>query len=552
MVVAPVMDAPAFPLTWQDPTEAEVTWLRDPMHFPRPLSPLFRSVWGPAFEFGFSTAARELSMPVLGVRVRFHNGYEYEHHDIAEPASEDEAREMGARTEAAMREAIGRQMDRWQGEFLPRLLKTRDRLRTVDVAQASPTQVVALIDEVDEIAREDWLIHFRIAFPMMLAMELYDEFYAELFGSDAANAHALLVGQSSKSVAAGIGLSQLATYARENGLKDAVLSQPAEEVLASIEGTKEGGVLANKIRTYLDEFGLRQDLFDFITPTWQEDPSIAIATIQAYLQSGHDTAAEHEASVRKAEAALTTAREGLVGYPEPVRGQFEGMVQAARVAYFLQEEHNFYIDQQGIALMRLFFLRLGERLVSEGKLDRPDDVFMLTRDEIKATVSEDFNARAAAAAGWAELDRQRALTAPPFVGAPPAGPPPTDNPMLRANVRFFGGPPQQADAPNQLKGNAGSRGTARGVARVALTLDDAKWLQPGEILVTLTTMPAWTPLFGTAAAVVTETGGPLSHCAIVAREYAIPAVVGAFGATRAIQTGQTILVDGDRGLVTLE
>jgi pyruvate,water dikinase len=71
-------------------------------------------------------------------------------------------------------------------------------------------------------------------------------------------------------------------------------------------------------------------------------------------------------------------------------------------------------------------------------------------------------------------------------------------------------------------------------------------------LVTLTTMPAWTPLFGTAAAVVTETGGPLSHCAIVAREYAIPAVVGAFGATRAIRTGQTILVDGDRGLVTLE
>ena len=83
-------------------------------------------------------------------------------------------------------------------------------------------------------------------------------------------------------------------------------------------------------------------------------------------------------------------------------------------------------------------------------------------------------------------------------------------------------------------------------------LDEAKALQPGEILVTITTMPAWTPLFGTAAAVVTETGGALSHCAIVAREYGIPAVVGAFGATRAITTGQTISVDGTSGLVTIE
>jgi pyruvate,water dikinase len=67
----------------------------------------------------------------------------------------------------------------------------------------------------------------------------------------------------------------------------------------------------------------------------------------------------------------------------------------------------------------------------------------------------------------------------------------------------------------------------------------------------MTTMPAWTPFFGVAAAVVTETGGALSHCAIVAREYGIPAVVGAHGAMRAISPGQMIKVDGDRGIVSL-
>jgi len=71
------------------------------------------------------------------------------------------------------------------------------------------------------------------------------------------------------------------------------------------------------------------------------------------------------------------------------------------------------------------------------------------------------------------------------------------------------------------------------------------------VLVTVTTTPHWTPLFGTVAAVVTETGGPLSHSAIVAREYAIPAVVGAFGATQRISTGDIISVDGAKGTVRL-
>lgn len=86
---------------------------------------------------------------------------------------------------------------------------------------------------------------------------------------------------------------------------------------------------------------------------------------------------------------------------------------------------------------------------------------------------------------------------------------------------------------------------------MARTLEEATAVLPGEVLVAVTTMPPWTPLFGIAAAVVTETGGPLSHCAIVAREYGIPAVVGVHGATRLIATGQQVTVDGGRGLVTI-
>ena len=119
-------------------------------------------------------------------------------------------------------------------------------------------------------------------------------------------------------------------------------------------------------------------------------------------------------------------------------------------------------------------------------------------------------------------------------------------------MRFFGGRVEQSADETQIRGNAGSRGKVTGIARVALSLEQAAGLQPGEILVCTTTAPPWTPLFATAAAVVTDTGGILSHCAVVAREFGIPAVVGTHVGTATIKTGQRITVDGSRGVVTLE
>jgi pyruvate,water dikinase len=111
----------------------------------------------------------------------------------------------------------------------------------------------------------------------------------------------------------------------------------------------------------------------------------------------------------------------------------------------------------------------------------------------------------------------------------------------------------QADSGDAdwLHGQAGSPGIVRGKARIVHSLAEAGKLQPGEILVTQTTMPPWTPLFGIAAAVVTDYGGVLSHCAIVAREYGIPAVVGTGRATKTFHDGQLLDVDGNAGTVRI-
>lgn len=462
---------------------------------------------------------------------------------------------MAEAAEASGKREVARQMERWHGEHLPRMQELNARLAELPAPGASDIEILAALEEARAIANEAWTIHFRLAIPMLLSMQLFDEFYADLFGGTEADGHALLVGAVSESVKAGFGISDLAIMAREGGLENVFLATPASVLVPALKGTEAGRAFLLALRDYLDEYGLRQDLFDLATPTWQEDPSFALAAVRAYVLSGRDARAEHAAMATSAETALASAREQLAVYPEAVRGQFEAMLQFARQGAFLQEEHNFHIDQRNTALIRLLALRAGASMVQRGWLTSPRDIFLLKLEELRevlgvASAQSGPDVQALVARRRQELAQAAEMTPPPFIGRPPAGPPPASNPMERGMLRFFGGPPQISETPGQIKGTPGSRGTITGIARVARTLEDAQALEPGEILVAITTMPPWTPLFGIASGVVTETGGPLSHCAIVAREYGIPAVVGAAGATRAIQTGQEITVDGSGGLVT--
>ena len=109
----------------------------------------------------------------------------------------------------------------------------------------------------------------------------------------------------------------------------------------------------------------------------------------------------------------------------------------------------------------------------------------------------------------------------------------------------------EQSADGTLRGTGASGGVVRGVARVIASLEDAPRLGAGEVLVCRSTAPPWTPLFAVAGAIVTNIGGVLSHSAIVAREYAIPAVVGASDATERIADGVEVTVDGDGGTVTI-
>jgi rifampicin phosphotransferase len=547
--------AAAFPAEWTEIEAAGVPFHFDAMHFPFPVSPLMSSV-SHAFEEGYSTALHEHNVPIAEMQVRHVNHYRYERVIPRIPASEEEAAAWGELTEKTLEREISRMLDRWFVEHRPALETELGRLRHIDLGSASPESILEVLDELDAGHRHLWLIHFRIVWPMLMAMQLFSEFLADLFDESPAAAHGLMVGGLSETIKAAFGLADLATLARTLGLADVIRSTPDDSLIAALENAPGGRMFLARLDAYLEEYGLRQDLFDLATPTWRENPSFALASVRNYLETGYDPRAEHEAMTDNTQQAFDAVHARLVSFPAAVRGQFDAMVQHARQGAFLQEEHNFYIDQQGLSLLRLAYRQVGQRLVAFGLLDDADDVFMLRIDEIRSAL-EQLTADTHAG-DLSELARQRraelgeaaAMDPPPIIGDTTGAPPP-DTVGTRALTAFFGGPPQRSETPGQLRGNPGSRGIASGAARIARTLEEAREVRPGEILVAVTTMPAWTPLFGVAAAVVTETGGALSHCAIVAREYGIPAVVGAYGATRSISTGQRVTVDGTLGIVTI-
>ena len=148
----------------------------------------------------------------------------------------------------------------------------------------------------------------------------------------------------------------------------------------------------------------------------------------------------------------------------------------------------------------------------------------------------------------AERERWAAVVPPRELGTQPPQAV-RENPITAV---FFGTPPEPSQDPKVINGIGASAGTVTATVRVVRSLSEAGKLQPGDVLVCEMTMPAWTPLFASVSAVVADSGGVLSHCAIVAREYRIPCVVGTRVGTQVLKDGQRITVDGAQGVVRIE
>jgi rifampicin phosphotransferase len=540
-------------ITFPGPDEIEGFWALDKMHAPRPVTPLSFDLVVRTLAEGFTKAQAEYDCPIM-VSTKEVNHYFYvAFHPIPDEA---EIADRMTRYHGKLDTMVAGVGKTWDEEWKPEVIANNVPLKTADYSGLSDDELIAKLDELTDQMRHQWWIHGHINF-VLLSSSAFCDFYDTIMKpDDPTESYQTLHGFQTTSVDASRGLWALSRTALASPtLKELFESTGPKDILGRLDASEEGRAFRQKLDEFLFDYGWRHDaVYDLADVPWRENPSIPLASIanMMELDESDDPEVVYQQKVARRVALLDAARAQLADDPETL-AKFDELYEAARYSFPLTEDHAFYIDQLFISVFRRFALAVGERLVAKGVFDQPDDVFFLYRDEVVAALGDGSDQRETVAERRASMEAASRVPAPTTLGNPPP-PPDAPDPFMDALVyRLLGMvPPEESADPGALKGVAGSRGVYTGTARVVRSLDEATSLEDGEVMVCEMTLPPWVPVFSVAGAIVADVGGVLSHTAIVAREFGVPAVVGTEVGTTVIKTGQTITVDGTKGFVYLD
>ncbi|MDR9392519.1 MAG: PEP-utilizing enzyme, partial [Trueperaceae bacterium] len=393
-----------------------------------------------------------------------------------------------------------------------------------DLSAAATPELVEHLDAAWERLRALWRMHCEIVIPLGRAIGEFTKLYDELFEPDAAlRSHDLLRGGENLTTLAARRLwaPRHAMFAMP-GAADLIASIP-HELAATLAGEPSMRPITDALKAWLAEFGDRVPSLSPAIPTLAEDPTpVARMLKKAVTSEGPSLEERHAWLAAERGRATDEARTTLRAYPCAVREAFEQRLDVARTAMLMVDDHNYLIDYASTGWLRRVVRAVGTRLADDGVPDAPGDVVNLYPDEMRDTLVRPTEAdpRPRVDEPKSEMRRYASVAPPPTVGTPSPD-----------RAKGAAGATKEAAArrfarDGLLTGAPGSSGVAIGRARVVRTLADADRLEHGEILVAPTTAQPWVPLFGVAAALITETGGTLNHAAIVAREFHLPAVVG--------------------------
>ncbi|MGD8405675.1 MAG: PEP/pyruvate-binding domain-containing protein [Anaerolineales bacterium] len=383
-----------------------------------------------------------------------------------------------------------------------------------------------------------------------LTTRLYDKLARQNGDPDATT---LLMGWDNIPVRSEKSLYDIAMWIhRDKTLTDYVLDTSSHDLAEIINLSETAsdpllGELVAKLREHLDKFGHIIFQLDFAEPLPIDHPEMLFENIKMYLRGeGTNPYERQKASEEKRIQTTEIVIKRLKGL------KLWTFKKALNWGQSMAEVREDALAEIGLAYPKLrdMLRELGRRFVAADVIRQPDDIFWLEKDEITACVKALRNEQPMTdLSGRVEKrkvfnQRVGQITPPPMI--------PMKKRVLGIKSEVFIAQSEETQIGNVLKGVATSTGKVTAPARVLHGPEDFDQMRPGDVLIAGTTTPAWTPLFAMASAVVTDIGGPLSHGSIVAREYGIPAVMGTGVATRRIQSGQIITVDGTKGEVTLE
>jgi pyruvate,water dikinase len=339
----------------------------------------------------------------------------------------------------------------------------------------------------------------------------------------------------------GLGLLDVADVIRPYPAVIEYLQHVEDDSFLDELGKLDGGQAArDALRAYLDKYGMRcAGEIDITRTRWSEKPTILVPMILSHVKHFEPNASNHKFEQGRQEA-LSKEQELL----ERLRQLPDGEQKAEETKHQISLLRNFigYREYPKYGIVSRYFvykqalLQEAERLVQANLIHEKEDIFYLTFEELREAVRTSQLEYQIVSRRKDEYKRYEKLTPPRVLTS--------DGEVIAGRYKRGNLP------PGAIVGLPVSSGVIEGRARVILTMEDAD-LEAGDILVTAFTDPSWTPLFVSIKGLVTEVGGLMTHGAVIAREYGLPAVVGVTNATRLIQDGQRIRVHGTDGYIEI-
>jgi pyruvate,water dikinase len=460
--------------------------------------------------------------------------------------------------EAVRTDKAGLFIDRWYDTWLPELTEAVDELKNVELAEFSDDGLKAHIDTCRRLATRGIEIHALLHGSLAIILYELVNTCERLLGWDMATTLEMVNGTSYKSTEPARRLSELAGLAakRPEVLRAAQL--PDFEVKSWLESIDED--FATAFIRYLDEHGEVALGQSVVAPTYAEMPSVLIATIANQVETGFRPETPDEANRRKREESIASTRAALAASAADL-AEFDRVLERGQKAYPVREDNEFFTFSRPFAQFRYAVLELGGRLAGPGVIAERDDVMFLHLDEALTALSESPDLQAEVLVRKGQRAWASANPGPPYYGK--ETPPPSDLSFLPADTRLpmeamlwslhsimavEASKTTQGDA-SAIAGTPASAGTYTGPVRVVRDESEFSKIRAGDVLVCPITSPVWSVLFPSIGALVTDTGGILSHPAIIAREFRIPAVVATGNATELLQDGRIVAVDGSAGIV---
>jgi phosphohistidine swiveling domain-containing protein len=557
-----------FPIDWQE-GEKELFWIYDDLHIPNPVSPMFFDIggWWLTCDHMFRRFGTPFACDWIAKEI---NGYVYTaaipcdpglHAEATEyqaryvprvPREPDHAAKIGAYLGWVLPEYAGNFLAWWRDRLRPEIERNFAYLDGLDYEGADLRQMAVYLEDAIDVHDRHWKIHWMLNFAQFASTTNLNTVIAEVRGGEDPGLMGRL--QSSLEDRNWDSIEDLWRIKEEvkgdDELRAAFEGETAADVQRALEGSDRG-------RKLLEErIGEHQRLFgnkaiwshEFAFRTWREDAAPIIGAITGYLHSDYDYPSNIAAVRDDLEAAKREVMEGVDGEG---RERLQQALDLSLNMNPLTPDHHFYVDQGTNARLRLALIAIGGKLSGAGVLEDAEDVMYLRYNELRLLMADQsaFDARELVSDRRDAREEAAERRPPSWVGtATKTALEFPYNALWGFPDKFYAGEPSST---GEVRGLAASPGVVEGPARFVASLDEFDHVRDGEILVCRMTNPAWVVLFTKIIGLVTEAGGAVSHPAVVAREFGIPAVVGTTNAGERIKTGDRIRVNGTSGVVEI-